>query len=412
MALTTLEFLAGVTLDRTMLDKFFDRNVPNWAYFDAELGYLLLDSVAKDGLDECYTLSHYAPTGERRLVNYADQTCRINTYGNSYTQCHQVSDGETWQETLAAHIGEPVRNFGIGGYGLYQSYRRMLREEFKQPAEYIMLNVYSDDHFRSVYAWRWLHTHKFRKRFDEIMAIRQVFNFHANPWAHIRLDLDTGQFEEQENPYPTPESLYLLCDAEHVYDSFKDRLDVQTLLAKEGVSDIDQSLLSDAAAALDVPCDLGTVEATMATGEEILRMYAMRASMYVIDKAIEYTTSHDKKLMVLLSHARGWFLRLAKGQQRFDLPFLEYLEQSGLPYADVLPDHIQDYGQFNCTPEEYMYRYWVGHYNPTGNHFFAFAVKDALVDWLDPKPPAYRPKGKTSPANHSGVREIKESSQW
>ena len=60
---------------------------------------------------------------------YVGRPCRINTYGDSFTQCHQVSDGETWQEYLAAHLGEPIRNFGMGGYGAYQAYRRMVREE-------------------------------------------------------------------------------------------------------------------------------------------------------------------------------------------------------------------------------------------------------------------------------------------
>jgi hypothetical protein len=43
--------------------------------------------------------------------------------------CHQVSDNETWQEYLAGHLGEPIRNFGMGGFGVYQAYRRMIREE-------------------------------------------------------------------------------------------------------------------------------------------------------------------------------------------------------------------------------------------------------------------------------------------
>ena len=60
---------------------------------------------------------------------YKDKPCRINTYGNSFTLCHQVSDGETWQEYLAGHLGEPIRNFGMGGFGVYQAYRRMVREE-------------------------------------------------------------------------------------------------------------------------------------------------------------------------------------------------------------------------------------------------------------------------------------------
>ena len=58
--------------------------------------------------------------GERLLSNYSEKKCRINTYGDSYTMCHQVSDHETWQEVLAAHIQEPIRNFGIGGWSVYQ----------------------------------------------------------------------------------------------------------------------------------------------------------------------------------------------------------------------------------------------------------------------------------------------------
>ena len=27
-------------------------------------------------------------------------------------------DGKTWQEYLAAHLGEPLRNFGVGGFGV------------------------------------------------------------------------------------------------------------------------------------------------------------------------------------------------------------------------------------------------------------------------------------------------------
>ena len=67
----------------------------------------------------------------RKTINYADKKCRINAYGDSFTQCHQVSDGETWEEILAAHFGEPIRNFGVGGWSVYQAYLRMKREEKK-----------------------------------------------------------------------------------------------------------------------------------------------------------------------------------------------------------------------------------------------------------------------------------------
>ena len=127
--MTIRNLIEESVVSREILDQFLDSEAPMWAKFDPELGYLLRDCVLKDGFDECYTLAHYSDTGERRMVNYAGQPCRMNTYGNSFTQCKQVSDGETWQEYLAAHLGEPVRNFGIGGFGVYQAYSRFLREE-------------------------------------------------------------------------------------------------------------------------------------------------------------------------------------------------------------------------------------------------------------------------------------------
>ena len=37
-----------------------------------------------------------------------------------------------------------------------------------------------------------------------------------------------------------------------------------------------------------------------------------------------------------------------------------------------------------------MKRYFIGHYSPAGNHFFAFSLKDRIVPWLDPPPITYR----------------------
>jgi hypothetical protein len=107
------------------IDRFLNPKKPTILQFDPELGYLHNNHCMKDGMDGNRTSGTYAPHGRHRsLVNYAKEPCRINTYGDSYTQCAQVSDGETWQETLAAHFREPIRNYGVGGYGVYQAYRR------------------------------------------------------------------------------------------------------------------------------------------------------------------------------------------------------------------------------------------------------------------------------------------------
>src|SRR5688572_23993677 len=125
--LTLRSLLESVALPREALEKFLDPNFVSWAKHDPELGYRLSNVVVKDGVDGARSIYTYEPNGARRVGHYRERPCRINTFGDSMTQCHQVSDGETWQEVLAAHFGEPIRNFGVGGYGIYQAYRRMMR---------------------------------------------------------------------------------------------------------------------------------------------------------------------------------------------------------------------------------------------------------------------------------------------
>ena len=52
--------------------------------------------------------------------------------------------------------------------------------------------------------------------------------------------------------------------------------------------------------------------------------------------------------------------------------------------------HVNDSKSFNLSVEDYLKRYFIGHYSPAGNHFFAFSIKDRIVDWLDPKPITYQ----------------------
>lgn len=119
--------------------------------FDSELGYLPVDSVFRDGIDGSSSVYRYETTRERKRINYRDRPSRINTYGNSFTHGAQVSDGETWQEYLAAHFGEPIRNFGVSGYGVYQAFARLRRvEQTEVDAPYLIFNIFDDDHQRSI----------------------------------------------------------------------------------------------------------------------------------------------------------------------------------------------------------------------------------------------------------------------
>ena len=71
-------------------------NMDSFLKFDPVLGYTQIAYEFRDGLDGTLSIYEYeAHGGHRKMINYAGHPCRINTYGNSYTQCAQVSDGET-----------------------------------------------------------------------------------------------------------------------------------------------------------------------------------------------------------------------------------------------------------------------------------------------------------------------------
>jgi hypothetical protein len=397
--MTTQEYIAGALWSPDLIDRFLDSDAHNWARYDSDLGYLPKTSTVRDGIDGSRSTYTYAQrsdtTRERLMINHADAPCRINTYGNSFTQCHQVSDGETWQEDLAAHFGEPIRNFGVGGHGVYQAYQRMLREESAETsADYVIFNVWIDDHFRSLYPWRWLHTGAFRDHTpllnpptDEASMILN------NPWAHLRLDLESGSFFEEPNPCPTPESLYNLCDLDFCTEIFASTFPVQMQLAKEGVSDVRIDILRNAAEVLDMPAPQNN-DANLATIADDLYMRAtLLSSIEILKKVQAFCDDAGKKLMVFLSYSSADVVRACEGGDRWDTLFLNWVSEAGIPLVDTLRSHVEDFALFNLTPSEYINRYYIGHYSPVGNHFFAFAVKEALTEWLDPPPPTYRQGG-------------------
>ena len=379
------DYLAKDFFGREAVEHYLDPDyAPMWARFDPELGYVLRGVMLKQGLDKCYSIENYEEGGQRRVIQYRDQPCRINTYGDSFTQCAQVSDGETWQEYLAAHLGEPIRNFGVGGYGFYQAYRRAVRVEATElSAPYIVLNIYHDDHTRSL---------------DASMRVRKMspndadpLLFAGTPWVHVRYDLEGGRFVERPSLCPTPDALRELCDPRRVYEAFKDDPIVRLKVLQLGGRVQDVEDLQALAEVFDVDADLADPARSADDAYALHMAYALRSTEFVLDLARESIASTGKKLLVLLSYGHAVLPHALQGEPRFDQSLIDYLQRNNVPYVDGLQRHIDDFKVYRLSPAEYIDRYYIGHYSPSGNHFFAFAVKDAFVDWLDPTPLAYQP---------------------
>ena len=383
---TTFEaYLRKSVVDRKTLEVFLDPQQPSWAKFDPVTGYRLGNYMPRDGIGGSATISTSRPDGARTAHAYADRPCRINTYGDSFTLCHQVSDGETWQEYLANHLGEPVRNFGMGGYGVYQAYRRMLREEqTDHGAQYLIFYVWGDDHVRSLLRCR--HA-----------AIYPWWNddggraFHNNFWANVEMNLDTGRLEERENLLPTPESVYKMADPEWTVAALKHDLALNMLAYAGGnVQDIDAERVRRLAAHLGFQADgLEGERPSREAVRQLLDRYGFAATKMVLAKVKEFADAKGKKLLVVLFDPGRVMRPLVEGKPRYDQEVVDYLRDNHFRTFDMNLVHVEDYKNFRVPFDQYLKRYFIGHYSPGGNHFFAFAIKDTVVDWLDPKPVTY-----------------------
>ena len=378
-----VEYLRKSAVPRGVINRFL--RGPSWARFDPELGYVLGNFLPTDGIDGSATISSARPDGARTSFMYAGRPCRINTYGDSFTQCHQVSDGETWQEYLAAHLGEPIRNFGMGGYGAYQAYRRMVREErTDHGAKYLIFYVWGDDHIRSLLRCR----HALIYPWWDDQGGRM---FHNNFWPHLELDLQTGQFVEKENLLRTPESLARMCDPEWMVEHLKDDLALQLYAFKLGsIRDLDQQPIDRLAARLDYPMNWGDRASLRSQAGGLLDRYSLRATRLVLEKASRFASENGKKLMVVLFDPSRALEEMRQGKRRYDQEIVDYLAAGGFNVFDMNEVHLRDYRRSPLPYGEYLKQFFIGHYNPRGNHFFAYSIKGKVVEWLDPRPITYR----------------------
>jgi hypothetical protein len=379
------------------IDRILDPENPAFIAFDPELGYELKDYVFRDGMEKTLSRYVYDPRwGYRKMINYVELPCRINTYGDSFTQCAQVSDGETWQEVLAANFREPIRNFGVGGYGVYQAYRRAMRIETTEIAsEYIVLNIWDDDYMRNIDAARWTRVAWMCR--DLPRGGKDTYPVHGFPWAHVRYDLSTDAFVENPGMCSSAEDLRKLVGQENYYEAFKDDTVAHLYTLREG-GDAPVEELEQLAEAFGMKVDL---RSPRNRADEAMRLhiaYGVRSTMFVVDKFREWANANGRKLMLLLSYDVPAVQTFIATGERFDQEFVDYLDDKRFLYVDCLKKAHEEHKAYCLPIDDFIGRFYVeragaqvfGHYKPHGNFWFAHAIRNELLDWLDPKPPAYQ----------------------
>ncbi len=344
--------------------------------FDSDLGWVLCDSIRPRSVDGSQGFYSYETDGARKVVNLSDKPCRIHTYGNSFTHCDQVSDGETWQEYLAAHIQEPIRNYGVGGYSVYQAFRRMLKVEKENGAQYIILNIWDDDHFRNLDSWRSI---RFGRRTPCGFTL-----------PHLRVNVQQDRCKQIENVCHKPQDVYKLCDEDFVWQTFKDDPVLKLVLAARSDEKVLQKLVKPVAGSFGITYRADSNTKAAQRIKKIHTEAALYATKNVVTWTEQFVNKTGRKLMVILSFSRGNIDKELRGMPRFDQNFINWLKNKPYPVIDMRDFFCADYKRFKADTNTYLKRYYIGHHNPAGNFFTAWAIKNRVVEWLEPSPAPYR----------------------
>ncbi len=346
-----------------------------WRY-NSSLGWVHCDVVRNNSINNSNGFYSYENDGARKIVNSADKPCRIHTYGNSFTHCDQVSDGETWQEYLAAHLQEPIRNYGVGGYSVYQAYLRMMTIEEQYPADYIILNIWADDHYRNLDSWRSIRT-----------GPRSYCGFTL---PHLRVDLGKESCNKIENIIQNPDDVYSLCNENFVWETFRNDPILNLVVATRLRDAIPIENIVSIAARFGIHGKKMTKTESLQKIREIHTEAALFATQNVITWIEQYVKDKRKKLMIILSFDKENIAKELAKKPRFDQKFSNWLKNKSYPIIDMRDVFHADYKQQKQDIGQYLDRYFIGHHSPAGNFFFAWGIKDKIVNWLDPKPLPYQ----------------------
>jgi hypothetical protein len=393
--MTPEKYLESVMPTREEVDAFVergqgpDRVSRNGGFnYDPELGWIHTHAVREDGVDASKTFLSYESDQARHVIHYADRQCRIHTFGDSFTHCDQVNDGETWQEYLAGHLQEPVRNYGVGGYSVYQAYLRMKRVEATRSAQHIILNIYDHDHHRNLFRW-WA-----------INFGQRVECGFTSP--HLKINVAEDRVEEMPNLLNRAEDVYKLCDPDWVIETFRNDPILPIAFTRRHPEWATRNTVEQVASGFGLTSEQVADASPLEAIEKLALAAALFATRHVVLKVEEFVRGTGKKLFVILSHCAPYTANVLAGKPRWDQGFLNFIRGRGYPVIDMRDAFAVEYAMCKVDPSDYLRKYYNSHHSPAGNYFMAWAIKDEIVKWLDPKPLPYGPRGEDIRVQHDG----------
>jgi hypothetical protein len=156
-------------MDRVGLKKFMEHG------FDPELGWVRKPDTSHEEKGKAgKTTWHTNHFGARINPGYENFTSDISCFGDSFTFCRQVNDNETWEHYLSQLTKSNVINWGIGNYGIDQSFLRLQREYPGHPTPLVIIGIVPDTISRILSRWKHFY------EYGNVFAFKPQFIFKNN----------------------------------------------------------------------------------------------------------------------------------------------------------------------------------------------------------------------------------------
>ena len=252
----------------------------------------------------------------------------------------------------------------------------MKKVEKQYPAEYIILNIWDDDHYRNLDSWR---------------AIRFGFRTSCGyPLPYLKINIEREHCIEIGNIFQKPELVYQLCDEQFVWQTYHhDPVLITSLVRRMPEEEITPDIIQAVAESF------GFAENSFSDlpGKQRVHKMHTEAALFATRNLVTWTEPYiqktGKKLMLILSFGSGNIRAALENRPRYDQTFVDWLKAKPYPVMDMRDAFQSEYQNYKGSIGQFLKKYYIGHHNPAGNFFAAWAIKNQVVNWLNPKPRPY-----------------------
>ena len=157
------------------LKKFYQNS------FDKDLGWDRKNNTS--GIEQSNKKSKFKISSEGFRGKKIFKNKSISVFGDSFAFCRYVNDNETWEFFLEKKLQKHILNFGVGNYGLDQSFLKYLKYKRKIKDDIIIFNVVPETIARINSYW------KHYREFGNIHAFKPIIQIKNGKLKIIKIKI-------------------------------------------------------------------------------------------------------------------------------------------------------------------------------------------------------------------------------